>query len=218
MKKLLLVLALLLLTMNGAFAVTYPSCSKGGSVANGTNGDSFKTNGWCVDGYGVLTPETGMTTSSTQPNSQGGMAVPVIAVNTPIYTSASPLVLIPQQTGSYISDMGGVTADSLVGMGGHYRLPTAAAGLIYTFSVGSKSTITIDVVDAVDSIQMNANSGSGQVVGPTLNSQSIKNPGSPGDSITLWSPGAGKWLVGSMSGYVLGSTVDTVWVNNGSNT
>lgn len=162
MKKLLFALALLILTSQGAFAITYPSCSNGGSINNGKSGDdSFSTNGWCVDGYGVLTPKTS-TVSSTQPNSQGGMAVPVSLVTGTYGPQTTFDALLAQQTGTIFVDTGSyslttngvngvaltsmVTIDTLVGRGGHYVLPAAYPGETFTIVSGTKSVITVDTL------------------------------------------------------------------------
>src|SRR5689334_13014491 len=106
MKKLLAILALLVLSsawVQGAFAANvygtkYPSCYKGygsgGSGYNGTNKDRWAVKGWCVDDYGILEPQTGITTNSQYPNSQGGFAVPIVNANTgPTGASGAPVPL-----------------------------------------------------------------------------------------------------------------------------
>ncbi len=191
MKKLFLVLALLIIgsfASQGAFALTYPSCYNGGNVNNGTNKDRFNVKGWCIDDYGVLQPRTDITVTSTQPNSQGGMAVPVVNIAGPYTTYDS---LIAQQTGSYITDMGGQTSPSATGTGGVYILPTAAPGLIYFFTVGSNSTITVDTLTTADTIlYASGTAGYG-----------IKNSSkASGDSLVIYSSLAGKWAVEDHTG------------------
>ena len=187
-KKLGLLLALLMLMgTQGAFANTYPSCYQGYGVGdplyNGTNGDRWAVRGWCVDNFGVLTPQTGLTTNSSFPNVQGGEAVPVVNIAGPYSTYDS---LIAQQTENYITDMGGQTSPSSTGFGGVYILPAAEPGEIYYFTVGSNSTITVDTLTTADTIlYASGTPGYG-----------IKNSSkASGDSLVVYSSLAGKWAV-----------------------
>lgn len=231
-------LALLVLSIfwtQGAFANSapnnYPKCYQGyGSSSpnyNGTNGDKFNTDGWCIDGFGVLTPRTGMTITSTQPNSYGGYAVPTTTYN--VGTSANPPVpastydaLIQQQTGSHIIDYGGfsplATIDSLSGIGGHYVLPPAYPGEIFTISSASKSVITVDTLNptfatlegliytTADTIEWSpANTA-------VTAGQNIKSPGYAGDSVTLYCAVQGQWSISAMQGAVgSNATSDALW-------
>lgn len=226
MKKLLLVLALLILGSSGAFANTYPKCYQGYGVSdplyNGTNGDALDTKGWCVDNYGVLIPKN-TTVDSTNPNSQGGMAVPVIVVTNKPSAQTTFDVLLPQQTGNYITDTGGfaatvVTMDTLIGSGGHYVLPMAMPGEIYTISSGSRSTITVDVmtpqlatsfgisgVTQSDTIEWSP-AGVGVAAG-----KNIQSTGGAGDSITIYSPAVGMWVITTMVGSGNVATQDSLW-------
>lgn len=242
MKKLLLVLALLILGSSGAFAGTpnlYPKCFQGyGSASsnyNGTNGDSFTTKGWCVDGFGVLVPKATVV-DTTNPNNQGGMAVPVQLVQNAPSLQSTYDSLLYQQTGNYIADTGGfqtsgnplfansivtslATIDTLTGRGGHYVLPPAMPGEIVTVSSVSKSTITVDVMTpqlaavygftspliTADTIEWSP-AGVGVAAGKNLQST-----GGAGDSVTLYSPGVGMWIVTTMVGSGNVATQDSLW-------
>lgn len=198
MKKLFLVLALLMIGFGsqGAFAAfTYPGCYDGGNHTNGTNKDRFNVHGWCIDDYGVLTPDIGMMTSSSYPNSQGGMSVPTINIAGPYSTYDS---LIAQQTGSYITDMGGQTSPSSTGSGGVYILPTASPGLIYYLTVGSNSTITVDTLTTADTILYASGTAGFGIKNSTKAS---------GDSLVIYSAKAGFWSVEDHTG---------TWVSEGS--
>lgn len=195
MKKLLLVLALLLITSQGAFAAfIYPSCNNGGNNNNGTNKDRFNTRGWCIDDYGVLTPQTGYTPVTGYPNTQGGMAVPVINITS---NNSTYDTLLAQNTGNYIIDTGGVANGT--GSGREYILPASGKGEIFYFTVASKSTITIDTLTNTESIIMSPQI----VVG-----HGIKNSSSTtSDTITLVSNSVGTWVA---------SGIDGTWVDTGS--
>lgn len=234
MKKLFLVLALLILGSSGAFAATYnayPSCFKGylsGSTNyNGTNGDNADWKGWCVDGFGVLVPKN-TTVDSSNPNSQGGQAVPVYNFNVGtnaggVVTPASTFdVLIAQQTGSTIVDYGGysmtATIDTLKGSGGHFMLPPAYPGEQLTIVSASQSVITVDTLTTAfalsqgytyttsDTIEWSPNA-TGMTAG-----QSIKSPGNAGASVTLVSNVAGQWQITNMQGQIgATATLDSLW-------
>lgn len=245
MKKLLLVLALLILGSSGAFATqTYPSCYQGYGVGsakyNGTNGDSFNSNGWCIDGNGVLISKS-IATSTTQPNNQGGMAVPVQLVQNAPGPSSTFDSIIPQYTGNYIVDTGGfstsgtptfansivsnlATIDTLSGRGGHYVLPMAMPGEIITISSSSKSVITVDTMTPAlaTAFGLTSTTGAAFAAADTIEwspsgtgmtaGQSIKSPGNAGDMVTLTSPAQGMWVITSMLGQI-GSiaTSDSLW-------
>lgn len=231
MKKLFLALALLMIgfSYQSAFAaVTYPSCNNGGSVNNGTTKDRFNVHGWCIDDYGVLTPQTGMAVVTGYPNSIGGMAIPISNYN--VGTNAGGVaipattfdVLIAQQTGNVIVDYGGysttATIDSLKGSGGHFMLPAAMPGEQYTVISASQSVITVDTMTTgfaasvgvtypnSDTIEFSPN-GTGMTAG-----QSIKSPGNAGASVTLVSNVAGQWQIKDMQGQIGGiATSDSLW-------
>lgn len=200
MKKLFLVLALLILSSiwtQGAFA----TCN--------SDTDKFNTSGWCIDKFGELTPQT-IATGGTQTANQGGYQVPVVTVTAP--TSAYSIT--SQQTGSVFADMGGVTSDTVAGaIGSKYILPRAAVGLMYTFTVGAKETITVDTLDTSDKI-LYSPSGTSLQMG-----DSIKNPGQAGDAVTLVATRANRWSITNQNGSssTSGSTIDTLWLNNGTN-
>ena len=238
MKKLffLALLGLILMTQ-GAFAANvapnaYPACYQGygttSSKYNGTNGDSATFKGWCVDGFGVLTPVTGMSTSTSQPNSQGGMAIPVVNANVGPNAggTAVPLAtfdaLIAQQTGSVIVDYGGYsttsTIDTLKGSGGHYVLPPAMPGEVFTIVSASQSVITVDTLNTqfattegltyanADTIDFSPNA-TGMTAG-----QNLKSPGNAGAEITLVCNVAGQWQIQNMQGQIGGvATSDSLW-------
>lgn len=199
MKKLFLVLALLILgsfASQGAFAaVTYPSCYDGGNINNGTDKDRWSVHGWCVDDYGVLTPQTGFTTSSTYPNTQGGIAYPVINIPGPYSTYDS---LISQNTGNTIIDMGGVISNGgTAGSGGVYILPAASKGEDIYVIAGSKSTITVDTLATTDTILFSTS----VITGDGLKNSSATTA----DSLELISPANGFWIVKSVFGTWVGT-------------
>ena len=240
-KKLGLLLALLMLMgTQGAFANSnsyaaaggYPSCYKGYGVGdplyNGTNGDRWAVQGWCVDKNGVLTPQTGITVNTTQPVSQGGFAVPVLNYN--VGTNAGGVIvpestfdtLLAQQTGTIIVDYGGysttATIDTLKGSGGHYVLPPAMPGETFTIISASQSVITVDTLNSAfatgegftyanaDTIEWSP-SGTGMTAG-----QNIKSPGNAGAMVTLTSTVAGQWQITNMQGQIGGiATSDSLW-------
>lgn len=234
MKKLLLVLALLIIGSQGAFAAaapnTYPACYKGYGATdplyNGTNGDSQDNKGWCIDGFGVMTPKS-TDVNSTNPNIQGGMAVPVDNFNVGASASvAAPAAtfdaLIAQQTGHIIVDYGGfsttATINTLKGSGGHFMLPPAMPGEQLTIVSASQSVITVDtltpqfalteglIYPLTDTIEFST-FGSGMAAG-----QNLKSPGNAGAAITLVSNVAGQWQVTNMQGQIGNvATSDSLW-------
>jgi hypothetical protein len=246
MKKLSFFLALLslILMTQGAFANQYPSCYQGyGSsdpLYNGTNGDAFDSKGWCIDGYGVKTPKNTVVNTSN-PNSQGGVAVPVQLVqNAPSLQSTYDSIL-PQQTGTYIVDTGGfmtsgtplfansivtnlATIDTLVGRGGHYVLPMAMPGEMVTISSASKSVITVDTMtpSLATAFGLTSNTGAAFTASDTIEwspggtamtaGQNIQSPGFAGDTVTLVSPAQGLWMITAMQGSTSNTaTSDTLW-------
>lgn len=222
-------------TANSAAATGgYPACYQGYGVGdplyNGTNEDKFDTGGWCIDDYGVLQPKKS-TVDSSHPNTQGGWAVPVLNVNvgginlvngTPTVTMSTYDALIAQQTGTTIVDYGGFsttpTIDTLKGSGGHYVLPPAQPGEIFTIVSASQSVITIDTLTpafaategltyaVADTIDFSP-SGVGMTAG-----QSLKSPGNSGAMITLTSNVAGQWQITNMQGQIGSNTTsDSLW-------
>lgn len=121
------------------------------------------------------------------------------------YTSANTAdTLTAAQTGTTTNDTGASTDGSCntAGWGGSkHTLPTAVAGMSYSFSAGSKCYITVDVQSA-DVIDYS-------ISGTLLDAgDSIKSTGQSGDTVTLFSPVAGHWSIKSMKG---------TWTDNGTN-
>lgn len=197
MKKLLFALALLIITSQGAFAVCAPDT------------DKFDTKGWCIDTNGQLTPKA-TENNGTVDGYQGGSQTPVFVITSP---TSSTTALLAKQSGSLIVDMGGVTSDTLTGMGNKYSLPRATVGLTFTLATGSKETVTLDTIDIADTF-LYSPGGTGLQMG-----DSIKNPGQAGDSVTVVCSQAGKWTIMNMRGSssIAGATIDTLWSNNGIN-
>lgn len=175
MKKLFLVLALLILTSQGAFAVCNPDT------------DKFDTKGWCIDTNGQLTPKA-LVSNDVATGFYGGFQVPVLN-----YTSINtPYSLTAAMSGYVINDSGGVTSDTLTGSGSKWTLPRATVGLTYTLSVGSKSTSTLDTIDTADTFLYSI-SGTGFAMG-----DSMKSTGQAGDSVTVTCTKAGQWTISQM--------------------
>jgi hypothetical protein len=173
MKKLFLVLALLILTTQGAFA----ACN--------TGTDAFDTDGWCIDTYGVLTPKLG-----TEPPNVGGLGGEQNAVEYFANPQATYDTLTAYQSGHIFVDMGGVTSGA--GSGSTYILPAASAGLVFNFVVGSQTTVTIDTLSASDTIYG---------VTPVVAGNGIKNSSKvTGDSIELLGVATGKWVIKNYGG------------------
>lgn len=200
MKKLWLVLALLIL---GSFA------SQGAFAVCNTDTDKFDTKGWCIDNNGVLTPKA-LETNGTATGYYGGSQSTIIVTTA---AGPGPISLTAAESGSTIIDMGGVTSDTLAGSGNKYILPRAALGLKYIFTVGAKETITVDTLDLSDTF-LYSPGGTGLQMG-----DSIKNPGQAGDTVTVTSGQANRWSITSQAGSssVGGTTIDTLWLNNGTN-
>lgn len=188
MKKLFLALALLILSTHGAWAVCV------------SDTDKFDTRGWCIDTAGQLTPKSiaAADNGTGIGVTQGGLQLPVMY----IATANTPTTLAPYQSGSVITDSGGVTSDTLSGAGSKFTLPRAIVGLNYTLTVGSKSTSTIDTLDTADTFFFSA-SGTGLQMG-----DSLKSPGQAGDHIEVVCTKAGTWSIVSMG---------TTWTANGTN-
>lgn len=217
MKKLFLVLALLILgslSSQGAYA----ACNYANQVS-GQPGDSFNTKGWCIDGYGVLTPHIGRVTNSQDLSTVGAYRVPV-SYDSIANTNVS---FNSQQSGLVMVDSGGVTTDTLKGYGSKFILPgcntgvlttgtTPTGGLLttqgmtFTLTVGSQSFSTLDTLNTSDTF-MYSISGTGFQMG-----DSMKSTGQAGDSVTVvCSSGlanTGVWVVKDMHG---------AWTNNGTN-
>lgn len=207
MKKLFFLALLSLISLTqGAFAV----CN--------TDTDSFDTNGWCIDKFGSFTPKT-MVSAGTQVATQGGYRVPILNVTNVPSVQTTFDSLSSQQSGSIIVDTGGfaitvVTMDSLLGSGGHYILPQAAAGLQFSFTSASKSTITVSTLNA---LQGNTTSGGDTIEyspggAALVAGNGVKSSGAAGDTVTLVSPAAGMWVITAMSAHAQSATVDTAWI------
>lgn len=116
------------------------------------------------------------------------------------YTSANTAnTVIAAESGKVITDTGGAAGPTASGMGSKHTLPTAAPGMVYTFIVGTKSTVTVDVQSG-DTIQYSI-SGTGLDAG-----DSIKSTGQAGDAVTLFCTVANKWSIKDMK---------AVWTDNG---
>lgn len=114
--------------------------------------------------------------------------------------------LLSAESGKVITDTGGSTDATGVctaGKGGSkHILPTAAPGLVFTFTAGSKCVMTVDTVDTNDRIRYT-------ISGTALDGgDSIKSTGQAGDSVTLFSTVANMWDVVQMKG---------TWTDNGTN-
>jgi len=117
------------------------------------------------------------------------------------YTSANTAnALALTECGKTIVDMGGAAGPTALGAGSKHTLPRATPGCEFTFIVGSKSTITVDTVDASDTILYSI-SGTGLDAG-----DSIKSTGQAGDAVTVFSTVANKWGI---------KTMKAVWTDNG---
>lgn len=177
MKNLLFALALLIITTNGAFAA---SC-------NGNN-DKWNTGNWCVTSADTLIP----TSSAGQQ----------VIYETVTAGNNATRQMTPQETGKTITDLGGVTTPGALGGCSKYNLFHATPGLTYTFVAGSRCFITVDTMDAADTI-LNSISGTGFAAG-----ESLKSAGQAGDFVTVTSTANNKWSITGMRGS---------WTNNGTN-
>ncbi len=176
MKKLLFALALLMVMTNGAFAAT---CDP--------NTDRLTNGGVCITTNGTFIPDQAGGTQVVYEN----------------YTTANTNnTLTAVESGKHITDTGGAAGPTATGGGSKHILPRAAPGLEFTFSVGSKSFITVDTVDTSDTI-MYSISGTGLDAG-----DSIKSTGQAGDSVTLTSTVANQWSITAMKG---------TWTDNSTN-
>lgn len=176
MRKFIFALALLMLIPGGAFAAT---CNP--------NNDKFTSDQWCINSQDTLIP--------TASAGQQVIYEQYTAANTNNSLGAD-------ETGKYLTDMGGASGPTAVGSGSKHILPRAAVGLTYTISVGSKSTVTVDTLDTSDTILYSI-SGTGLDAG-----DSIKSTGQAGDSVTLTSTAANTWSVTQMKG---------TWTDNSTN-
>lgn len=120
--------------------------------------------------------------------SDTGIVLPYINYSTA--GTGSSVSLTAAQSGAVITDTGGATPTT-TGSCRKFILPRAAAGLNYTFTTGSKCTITIDTVDTSDTILYSI-AGTGLDAG-----DSIKSTGQAGESVTLFSTAANKWSIKS---------------------
>lgn len=119
------------------------------------------------------------------------------------YTAANtPVALTAAQSGLRITDMGGAAGPTAAGSCSKWTLPTAAPGLEFTFSAGSKCSMTVDTVGTGDTILYSI-TGTGLDGG-----DSIKSTGQAGDSVTLFSTVANKWSIKAMK---------AVWTDNSTN-
>lgn len=119
------------------------------------------------------------------------------------YTSANTNnTLTADESGKVITDTGAASGPTASGSCSKHILPTAAPGLMFTFTAGSKCSMTIDTVDTNDTILYSI-SGTGLDAG-----DSIKSTGQAGDSVTVVSTLANKWSIVQMKG---------TWTDNGTN-
>lgn len=125
-----------------------------------------------------------------------GILMPYVSYTTSPGTVG--VTLTAAQTGAMIVDTGGFPPTG-TGSCRKFTLPTAAPGMLFSFSTGSKCTMTVDVQSA-DQILYSI-SGTGLDAG-----DSIKSTGQAGDAVTLFSPAAGTWAVKDMK---------AVWTDNG---
>lgn len=118
------------------------------------------------------------------------------------YTAANTAnTVTAAESGKMIVDTGGGTPGSSAACpgGSKHTLPTAVAGMEFSFSVATKCSITVDVQSA-DIIEYS-------ISGTPLDAgDSIKSTGQAGDTVTLFSPSAGKWAIKAMK---------ATWTDNG---
>ena len=108
------------------------------------------------------------------------------------YTSSAANALSASESGTHIFDAKGVK----------HTLPRAAPGLIFTISSTVAQSITVDTVDTSDTIVWNSD-------GTALDAgDSLKSYKRAGESITVFSAVANKWVVISERGS---------WKDNGTN-
>lgn len=121
------------------------------------------------------------------------------------YTTANTNnTLNSAESGKTIVDTGGSSSlNQAAGEGcSKHILPTAAPGLVFTFTAGSKCFMTVDTVDTNDLIEYS-------VSGTNLDAgDSIKSTGQAGDSVTVFSTVANRWSVSQMKG---------TWTDNSTN-
>lgn len=176
MKKLLLVLALITALPIGAFAATCNSDS-----------DKFSSDQWCINSQDTLIP----TASAGQ------------QVIWERYTGSNTNnQLTADETGKVIVDVGSGAGISSPAGGSKHILPRAAVGLNYKICTGSKAVITVDTLDANDTIEVS-------IGGTVLDAgDSLKSTGQAGECLTVISTAANKW----------NAEMDpAVWTDNGSN-
>lgn len=119
------------------------------------------------------------------------------------YTSANTNnTLTAAESGKVITDTGAASGPTATGSCSKHILPTAAPGLVFTFTAGSKCSMTVDTADTNDTILYSI-SGTGLDAG-----DSIKSTGQAGDSVTVFSTLANKWSIIQMKGS---------WTDNGTN-
>lgn len=173
MKKLVF-LALALLSLVG-FAHTGHAASCFGDT------DKFSTAQWCINSQDTLIP----TTSAGQ------------QVITESFSSTSNNLLLVDESGKTIVDMGGKTAPTQLGGCMKHVLPRASAGLTFTIVTGVRCVVTVDTIDTDDTILWSTG-GFGLDAG-----DSLKTTGDAGDFITVTSPAANKWAVTNFRGVLL---------------
>lgn len=165
MKKLLFALALLIISTQGAFAI---SCDP--------NTDKFNVGQWCITTSDTLVPTT---SASSQ----------VIYER---YTTANTNnQLLESESGKFLVDTGGATGlTPVAGNGGSkHILPRAKPGLTYTVCTGAKIVTTVDTLDTSDLIEASI-SGTNLDAG-----DSLKSTGQAGECATFTSTLAGRWNV-----------------------
>lgn len=171
MKKLLFALALLILTTQGAFAIT-----------SNPDTDKLTIGQWAITSTDTLVPTSSASRQEIVEN----------------YTTANTAnALLENESGKIISDTGASTDGSCntAGWGGSkHTLPRAKVGLTYTLTAGSKCYVTLDTIDTSDIIRYS-------VSGTLLDAgDSVKSTGQAGDSVTVVSTVAGKWDIKEMKG------------------
>lgn len=179
MRKLFLLIAILCLLSSASFA----------AVTTATLGDQNSSSV-----YRLTCDSDGVCTYAQDT----GIKYPYVS-----YTTAPTTVgvtLTAAQSGTTIVDTGG-GGPTTTGSCRKFTLPTAAPGMEFSFSTGSKCTMTVDV-QSTDTIQYSI-SGTGLDAG-----DSIKSTGQAGDSVQLFSPAAGQWNLKAMK---------ATWTDNGTN-
>lgn len=182
MRKLFSLIALLVM-------LSLPAISFAASTT-ATFGDQNSSNA-----YRVIADTDGTVTYQ----SDTGIMYPYVNYST--YPTTVGVTLTAAQSGTTITDTGGGTT-RLAGSCRKFTLPTAVAGMSFSFAAGAfQCTMTVDV-QSTDTIQYSISS-----VGLDAG-DSIKSTGQAGDSVTLFSTAANLWQVKSMK---------AVWTDNSTN-